>query len=109
MKYADNERKIMQIVEMKTKLEEKIRALEDEKRRLLEEREQLREIVQLSEKSQCLEKEIYSLKSEVKSLRGKIPREFLQEIEKVASAILEENVDEAQIEECSNCEEEELL
>lgn len=99
----------MQIVEMKTKLEEKIRALEDEKRRLLEEREQLREIVQLSEKSQCLEKEIYSLKSEVKSLRGKIPREFLQEIEEVASAILEENVDEAQIEECSNCEEEELL
>jgi predicted nucleic acid-binding Zn-ribbon protein len=109
MKYADNERKIMQIVEMKTKLEEKIRALEDEKRRLLEEREQLREIVQLSEKSQGLEKEIYSLKSEVKSLRGKIPREFLQEIEEVASAILEENVGEAQIEECSNCEEEELL
>ncbi len=99
----------MQIVEMKTKLEEKIRALENEKRRLLEELEQLREIVQLSEKSQGLEKEVCRLKSEVKSLRGKIPREFLQELEEVASAILEENVDEASSEECSSCEEEELL
>jgi uncharacterized protein YlxW (UPF0749 family) len=102
--------KIMQVVEMKTKLEEKIKALEEEKRLLLEEVKQLKELVELSEKAKILENEVNKLKSEVKTLKDKIPQEFLQELGEIASPILKgEKEEEKCEEECSACEEEELL
>ncbi|MEM2970775.1 MAG: hypothetical protein QXR63_07600 [Candidatus Bathyarchaeia archaeon] len=95
----------MKAVEMKTKLEERIRALEKEKSMLLEEIGQLKEIVELSEKAKELENEVNKLKKEAKTLKEKIPQEFLQELREIASPLEEEESDE----ECPSCEEEELL
>jgi len=100
----------MQTVEMKTKLEERIKALEKEKGMLLEEVRQLKEVVELSEKTKDLESEVKKLKEEVKALKDKIPREFLQELGEVASALLREGEEEKKpSEECPSCEEEEVL
>jgi len=101
----------MQVIEMKTKLEERIKALEKEKSLLLEEVKQLKELVGLSEKAKELENEVNKLKSEVKTLKDKIPQEFLQELDKFASSIVKEEKDEEETlgEECSSCDEEELL
>jgi hypothetical protein len=95
----------MQPIEMKGKLEEKIRALEKEKSVLLEEVKELKEVVELSEKAKGLESEVGRLKSEVRALKDRLPREFLREIgEFVSSSIREEEEDG---EGCSGCEEEE--
>jgi peptidoglycan hydrolase CwlO-like protein len=100
---------IVQAVEMKTKLEERIRALEREKSLLLEEVKQLRELVELSEKAKGLESEVEKLKSEVKALKGKIPQELLKELGEVESPVLRgDEEEEALEEECQGCEEEEL-
>jgi peptidoglycan hydrolase CwlO-like protein len=110
VKYRIGRAKIMQVVVMKTKLEERIRALEKEKSLLLEEVKQLKELVELSEKSKALENEVNKLKSEVKALKEKIPREFLQELgELESSALKEDDEGETLEEECPGCEEEELL
>lgn len=103
--------KIMQVVEMKTKLEERIKALEKEKSVLLEEIGQLKEVVELSEKAKDLEDEVNKLKEEVKTLRDKIPQEFLQELSEVASSLLDEETEAEKkpSEECLSCEEEEFL
>jgi cell division protein FtsB len=99
----------MQAAEMKTKLEERIEALEKEKSLLLEEVKQLKELVELSEKAKGLENEVNKLKSEVKALKDKIPREFLQELGESAYPMVKEEEEEELEEECSSCEEEELL
>jgi peptidoglycan hydrolase CwlO-like protein len=102
--------KIMQVIEMKTKLEEKIKALEKEKGLLLEEIRQLKEVVELSEKAKDLENEVNKLKREVETLKDKIPQELLQELGELASPILKGDEEEEKFgEECSGCEEEELL
>ncbi|MEM3700205.1 MAG: hypothetical protein QXL57_05000 [Candidatus Bathyarchaeia archaeon] len=97
----------MKAVEMKTKLEERIRALEKEKSMLLEEIGQLKEIVELSEKAKELENEVNKLKKEAKALKERIPQEFLQELREVTSPL--EGEKEEDSEECPSCEEEELL
>jgi len=89
---------------MKSKLAEKIRALELEKSVLLEEVRELREVVELSEKAKSLESEVDRLRSEVRALKGRLPREFLEEIGEFAGSA--ESDEES---ECSRCEEEELL
>ena len=100
----------MQIIEMKTRLEEKIEALEKEKGMLLEEVRQLKEVVELSEKAKDLENEVNKLKKEVETLKDKLPQELLQELGELASPILKEDEEEEKFgEECSGCEEEELL
>lgn len=99
----------MQVIGVKTRLEEKIRALEQEKSILQEEVKQLREAVELSEKAKTLESEVSSLKSEAKSLRRRIPQEFSLEPNEIASAVLDGEEGTPQDEECSGCEEEELL
>ena len=102
--------KIMQVIEMKTKLEEKIKALEKEKGLLLEEIRQLKEVVELSEKAKDLENEVNKLKKEVEALKDKIPQELLQELGELASPILKGDEEEEKFgEECHGCEEEELL
>jgi len=99
----------MQVVEMKTKLEEKIKALEKEKTMLLEEITQLKEVVELNEKAKELENEVNKLKREAKSLKDRLPREYLQELGEVVSALLEENEKEKTLsEECSSCEDKEM-
>jgi peptidoglycan hydrolase CwlO-like protein len=98
----------MQVVDMKTKLEERIKALENEKRMLLEEIRQLKEVVELSEKAKDLENEVDKLKKEVRTLKDKIPQELLQELTEVTSKILKEEEKKPE-EECSSCNEEELL
>jgi uncharacterized protein YlxW (UPF0749 family) len=90
---------------MKTKLEEKIEALEKEKSLLLEEVRQLKEVVELSEKAKDLENEVNNLRKEVETLKNRLPQEFLQELGKLASSTLREDEEE----EYPNCEEEELL
>ena len=87
---------------MKSKLAEKIRALELEKSVLLEEVRELREVVELSEKAKSLESEVDRLRSEVRALRGRLPREFLEEIGELAGS----GVSEEEESECSGCEEE---
>jgi peptidoglycan hydrolase CwlO-like protein len=74
----------MQVIQMKTKLEDKIKALEKEKSSLLEEVKQLKEIVELSEKAKDLENEVNKLKKEVTTLKDKIPQEFLEELGETA-------------------------
>jgi len=102
--------KIMQVTEMKTKLEEKIEALEKEKGLLLEEVRQLKEVVELSEKAKDLENEVIKLKKEVETLKDKLPQEFLQELGKLASSTSKADEEEENLgEEYSSCEEEELL
>jgi hypothetical protein len=91
---------------MKTKLEEKIRALENEKRMLLEEISQLREVVGLSEKAKALEAEVSKLRAEAKALRERIPRELFREIVETVSALLNEGEEEKPDEENARCEEE---
>jgi chromosome segregation ATPase len=96
----------MQVTEMKTKLEEKIKALEEEKRTLLEERDKLKEILVLSEKAKTLESEVSKLKEEIKSLRDKIPEDILEELGKTVPKILEsEGEKEEEGEECYQEEE----
>ncbi|MGQ9624596.1 MAG: hypothetical protein ACUVUF_04595 [Candidatus Bathycorpusculaceae bacterium] len=80
----------MQVVQMKTKLEDKIRALEKEKSVLLEELKQLKEIVELSEKAKDLENEVNKLRKEVATVKDKIPQEFLEELGETAT-LYEEN------------------
>ena len=99
----------MQVAEMKNRLVEKIKVLENEKSTLLEEVRQLREVVELSEKAKILENEVNKLKDEAKVLRERIPREFLRELEQIASTSLTEDEAEASSEECSSCREEEFL
>jgi uncharacterized coiled-coil DUF342 family protein len=100
----------MQVEGMKTRLEERIKALENEKRMLLEEIVQLKEVVELSEKAKDLENEVDKLKKEAKALRDKIPQELLQELSEVAPKLLKEGEEEKELEEqCSSCDEEELL
>jgi archaellum component FlaC len=95
---------IMQVAEMKTKLEERIKSLEKEKSTLLEETRQLKEVVELSEKAKDLENEVNKLKKEVKTLEDRIPQEILQELSEVASQLSKEDE-----EECSSSEGEEFL
>lgn len=99
--------KDVQVAEVKTKLEEKINTLEQEKSTLLEEVRKLKDIAELSEKAKELEEEVNKLKDEVKALKDKIPQEFLQELEGVTLAPLnEENESD---EEYSSCEKEDLI
>jgi archaellum component FlaC len=100
----------MQVVEMKTKLEEKIRGLEKEKSMLLEEVKQLREVVELSQRAKDLESEIGRLKSEVRALKEKLPQEILMELGEFTAFVRNESEEEESFgEECLGCEEEELL
>jgi peptidoglycan hydrolase CwlO-like protein len=93
----------MQVLEMKNKLAEKIKALEEDKRLLLEEVSQLKVVVELSEKAKSLEEEVGRLKKEAEVLKGKIPQEYLQELE---TCFVEEDEAEPSDDECSSCEEE---
>jgi len=101
----------MQVVEMETKLEERIKMLEKEKGVLLEEIGQIKEVAELGEKATNLEDGVKKLKEEVKTLGDKIRQEFLQELSEVASPLLnEENEEEKKSsEECLSCEEEKFL
>jgi len=94
----------MQTVEMKGRLEEKIKALQKEKSVLLEEVKDLKEVVELNEKANDLESEVNKLKKEVKTLKDKLPQELLQEISGFTSPSLERNEGEED-EECSSCKE----
>lgn len=94
----------MQVADMKTKLEEKTKTLESEKNLLLEEVEQFREVVELSEKAKVLEGDVNKLKEEVKTLKDRVPLELLQELGETTSQPFEDGE-----EECSGCDEEELL
>jgi hypothetical protein len=96
----------MQVDEMRTRLEERIRRLENEKSVLLKEVAELSEIVGLSEKAKTLENEVNKLKDEAKILKDRIPREFLQELEEIVPSLLEESEEETSDDECSNCDEE---
>ncbi|MEM2970937.1 MAG: hypothetical protein QW270_00735 [Candidatus Bathyarchaeia archaeon] len=80
----------MQTAKMKTKLEDRLKALEKEKSMLLEEIEQLKEIVELSEKVKGLENEVNKLRKEAKLLEDKIPQELLQELGETAPSLMEE-------------------
>lgn len=80
----------MQVVEMKTKLEEKIETLEEEKNTLLEEKRKLEEVVELTERAKELEGEVNKLRDEVKALKDRIPQEFLQQLGDATSARLSE-------------------
>jgi len=100
----------MQAVEMKSRLVERVKALEAEKSVLLEEIGQLKEVVELSEKAKSLQNEVNKLKKEVETLKDRIPQELLKELSGVASPLLGETEEEkASDEECLNCEEEECL
>lgn len=100
----------MQVVEMKTRLEEKIKALEKERSMLLEEVKQLREVVELSDKAKNLESEVDKLKREVKTLKEKLPREILEELGELAPFTGNENEEEETFgDECHICEEDEFL
>jgi len=99
--------KVMQVVEMKGRLEEKIRALEKEKSVLMDEVKELREVVELNEKAKVLESEVSKLKAEVKALRDRLPLEFVQEIGEFTSSFLDESEAEDLGEKCSGCEESE--
>lgn len=94
--------RVMRVIEMKAKLEEKIKALEEEKNMLLEEISQLREVAELSEKAKNLEDEVDKLRKEFRNLKGKIPQELLQEFDETVSSSVDE-------EKCSSCEEEEFM
>jgi len=91
---------------MKTKLQQKIEALEEEKNTLLEKIGKLKDVAELSEKAE-LEDEVNRLKDEVKTLKDKIPQEFLQELEEVTSARSSQENELGK--ECSSCEEEDIL
>ncbi|MBE0520030.1 hypothetical protein IBX35_03195 [Candidatus Bathyarchaeota archaeon] len=80
----------MQVVEMKTKLEEKIKTLEEEKSTLLEEKRKLEEVVELTERAKELEGEVSKLRDEVNALKDRIPQEFLQQLGDATSARLSE-------------------
>jgi archaellum component FlaC len=99
----------VQVADLRTKLEEKIRSLEDEKRALLEEVEQLKEVVALSERAKGLESEVDRLRREVKTLKERIPWEFLRELGEVTPQVLGEEEEEKTAEEECSCDEEELL
>lgn len=94
----------MQIADMKTRLTEKIKALEKERNMLLEEVKQLKEVVELSEKSKELESDVNRLKDEVNALKARIPKEILREIGEVEPSFLEEEKKEKMPEEeCISC------
>lgn len=97
----------MQIVEMKTKLEGKIKILEEEKNTLLEEKRKLEEVVELTERAKELEGEVDKLRDEVEALKDRIPQEFLQQLGDATSAQL--SGENELSEERSTCEDEELL
>ena len=97
---------LLQIPEMKTRLEEKIRALENEKRLLLEEISQLREVVGLSEKAKSLEAEVDKLRAEAKALKERIPRELFKEFTETVAILLSAKEKEKPDDECAGCEEE---
>ena len=101
----------MHVGEMKSRLTEKIRALEQEKSMLLEEVKQLRETVELSEKAKELESEVSRLKGEVEMLKRRIPRELLIEFGESELPVTSADTDEEEEleDECVGCEEEELL
>jgi hypothetical protein len=101
--------KVMRVIEMKDRLEEKIRALEKEKSLLVDEVKELREVVELNEKAKVLESEVSKLKAEVKALRDMLPLEFIQEIGEFTSPFLNESEEESLCEKCSDCEENESL
>lgn len=97
--------KFTQVIGLKNRLEEKIRALEKEKALLLEEIVQLKEVVALNERAKKLENEVNELKTEVKTLRDKIPKKLFQELIEIASSLTDENGEE-DFEECKHCQEE---
>jgi len=102
--------KFMQVIEMKTKLEEKIKTLEKEKSMLLEEVKQLREVVELNEKAKILDNEVSKLKKEVKALKEKLPKEFLQELGEYMPSTSEGTEEEETCgDKCLSCDEEDLL
>lgn len=96
----------MQVVEMKTKLEEKINTLEEEKSTLLEEKKKLEDVVELTERAKELEGEVNKLRDD-KALKDRIPQEFLQQLGDVTSARL--NEENKPVEERSSYEDEGLL
>ncbi|NWG11107.1 hypothetical protein HXY33_05080 [Candidatus Bathyarchaeota archaeon] len=98
--------KFTQVIGLKNRLEEKIKALEKEKAMLLEEAAQLKEVVALNEKAKGLEDEVNELKTEVKMLRDKIPRKLFQDTIE-ADSLAEESEEENFDEECENCQEKE--
>jgi len=97
----------VQVVEMKTKLEEKIKTLEEEKNTLLEEKRKLEEVVELTERAKELEGEVNKLRDEVKALKDRIPQEFLQQLGDTTSARL--SGENELSEEGSICEDDDLL
>lgn len=98
-----------QVIGLKARLEEKIRALEKERTMLLEEIVHLKEVVVLNEKAKDLEDEVNRLKMEVKALREKIPLKLLRELMEITPSELTENHEEENSEECYGCQQEEEL
>lgn len=100
----------MGLVEIKARLEEKIRVLAEEKVLLSEEVERLKELVELSEKAKGLENEVNELKKKSEALKTKIAPEFMQESAEEKPVIVAEGSEgRVEDEECHNCEEEEFL
>ena len=93
----------MQIVEMKSKLEEKINTLEEEKSTLSE---KLEDVVELTERPKELEGEVNKSRDDIKALKDRIPQEFLQQLGDVTSARL--NEENKPVEERSSYEDEDL-
>jgi hypothetical protein len=94
----------VQIVEMKSKLEEKINTLEEEKSTLSEKK--LEDVVELTERPKELEGEVNKSRDEIKALKDRIPQEFLQQLGDVTSARL--NEENKPVEERSSYEDEDL-
>lgn len=99
--------KVVQVAEMKTRLEGKIEAMEEERNTLLEEIRKLKDIAELSEKAKGLEDEVSGLRDKVKTLKDKIPQEFLEELEEATP--MQSSEEDELGEESSSCEEEDLL
>lgn len=98
-----------QVIGLKARLEEKIRALEKEKTALLEEITQLKEVVALNEKAKDLEDEVGKLRMEVEALREKIPLKLLRELMEASHLESREDYEEESFEECYGCQQEEDL
>jgi len=76
---------------------------------LLDEKAQLKEVVALNEKAKGLESEVNELKTEVKTLRDKIPKKLFQETVETDSSLADESEEENFEEECENCQEKGLF
>lgn len=96
-----------EVVGLRARLEEKIRALEKERALLLEEIAQLKEVAELHEKAKELEEEVDKLKLEAKALRDKLPSRLFRESIEVCSSESADVCYEEDFDECDGCRQQE--